>query len=82
MATVVNSGELLKKFTTLGWTSSANDLLAAALSSGIPAAVVGSYLDALVASPGALNDQTISGVTAAQGTAITTFLKNRNLVGV
>lgn len=81
MATVVNSGELLKKFTTLGWMSSANDLLASALASGIPASVVGAYLDALINAPGGLNDQTVPGVTAAQGTTITGFLKSRGLVG-
>lgn len=81
MSTVVNSGALLDQFGKLGWTTGINDLLAAAFSAGIPASVVSLYLAALITSPASLNDQTISGVTGVQGTAITAFLKNRGLVG-
>jgi hypothetical protein len=80
MSTVVNAKALGDVFTTLGYTNQ-NDLLAAALSSGIPAAAVLAYFSALAATPSGLNDQTISGVTPSQGTSITAFLKARGLVG-
>lgn len=82
MSTVVNSQAFSDVFTKLGWVNNQSDLLSAALSAGLPAEVILAYLDALAASPTGLNDQTITGVTAAQGTAITTFLKARALVGV
>jgi hypothetical protein len=81
MASVINSTDLLNRFDSLGWTTSRNDLLSAVEASGIPSTVIVAYLDALIAaSPGPLNDQTITGVTTAQGTAITPFLKGRGLV--
>lgn len=82
MATVVNSGALLGLFDKLGWTASQQDLLQAALTSGVPVAAIDAYLTALVATPNGMNDQTITGCTGAQATAITTFLKGRGLVGV
>lgn len=81
MTAVFNSTDLLNRFKTLGWTSSQQDLLQAVENSGVAATVIVSYLDALTAaSPGPLNDQTIAGVTPAQGTSITNFLKNRGLL--
>lgn len=79
MSTVVNAAEFLHRFATLSW-QNPNDLLVAVEGAGIPAAVVIAYLDALIATPASLNDQTITGVTAAQGTAITSFLKSKQLV--
>lgn len=81
MSVVVNGGALLDQFEKLGWTTSEKDLLAAAFAAAVPAGVVSLYLAALINNPTALNDATINGVTAQQGTAITTFLKNKGLVG-
>lgn len=82
MSGVVNSSAFLTRFATLGWTTSTADLLQAIGSSGIPAVVIAAYLDALIATPTGLNDQTIAGVTAVQGSAITNFLKSKGLVEV
>lgn len=81
MAQVVNSGALINLFGRLGWTVGTQDLLQAALTSGIPVAAIDAYLTALVATPDGLNDQTIPGCTTAQANSITAFLKGRNLVG-
>ena len=81
MATVVNSGALLNLFGKLGWTTGQQDLLQAALTSGIPVAAIDAYLTALVNVPDGLNDQAITGCTPAQANSITAFLKQRNLVG-
>lgn len=82
MSTVVTSTELATLFQQLGWTASQNDLVQAALTAGIPAHVIVLYLQALAASPGGMDDQSIAGVTPAQGTQITTFLKSKGLVGI
>lgn len=81
MATVVNGGALLGLFAKLGWTSGQNDLLQAALTSGVPVAAIDAYLTALVAKPDGVDDQTIAGCTAVQANSITAFLKSRGLVG-
>lgn len=81
MATTFNSTDLINRFATLGWKNSQQDLLTAVATAGLPTSVIVAYLDALIAaSPGGLNDQTITGVTGAQGTAITNFLHGRGLV--
>lgn len=82
MSTVINSGAFLDLFDTLGWETSKNDLLVAALGAGLPAGVIYKYLAALAAAPAGLDDAAIQGVTAQQGAAITAFLKARGLVGV
>lgn len=79
MSTVVNDKVFLDAFATLGW-GNPNDLLAKIASAGLPAAVILAYLNALIATPSGLNDQNIAGVSAAQGTAITNFLKTAGLV--
>lgn len=81
MSTVVNSGDLLGLFGQLGWNTSENELLQAVFTANIPANVVVLYLQALINAPGGMNDQTIAGVTPAQGSAITSFLKGKGLVG-
>lgn len=79
MSTVVNSKAFLDAFTVLGWPNG-NDLLSRIANQPLPATVIYSYLSALIASPNSINDATISGVTPAQGAAITSFLKNAGLV--
>jgi hypothetical protein len=75
----VNANEFLKRFNSLGW-QNGNDLAQQIANAGLPAPVVLAYLDALIVSPAGLNDQTIAGVSPAQGSAITNFLKNKTLV--
>jgi hypothetical protein len=82
MSTVVNSNVILNQFKALGWTNGVNELLDAVLGAGKPASVFSLYLAALITTPtGLLDDQAISGVTPAQGTAITSFLRAKGLVG-
>ena len=81
MSTVVNSADILGIFDQLGWKQNQQDLLQAVFNATIPAAVIVAYLNALIQTPGGMNDQAITGVTPAQGSAITTFLKTHGLVG-
>lgn len=81
VSTVFNSTDILTRFNTLGWKTSQGDLLGAVATSGLPTSVIVAYLDALIAaSPGGLNDQSVTGVTPAQGTAITNFLRLKGLI--
>jgi threonine dehydratase len=81
MSIVVNSGLALELFQQLGWTREPNDLLQAALGSGIPAAEIVAYLKALAASPEGMDDTQISGCSPEHAAEITAFLRERSLVG-
>ena len=81
MSTVVNLKEFDKRFSTLGWAISdvnVRDFLTNHPSIG--AAEVVAYLDALIAAPTGLNDQTIAGCPAADATVLTNGLKNIGVV--
>ena len=82
MSVVVNSGVALDLFKQLNWTVAPNDLLQAALGSGIPAAEIVAYLQALVANQDGMDDTTITGCPADAAAKITAFLHARNLVGI
>jgi hypothetical protein len=81
MATIVNTNEFSKRFVTLGWDQQINlsELIEGMKSNNISASAVIAYLDALIATPIGLNDQTIIGCSAATATKITTYLVGKGV---
>lgn len=83
MAVVVNVPDIQRRFTELGWTNtSIAEVLEGLKSAGVTAVSLVAYLDSLIAAPGGLNDQTITGCTPGDATKITNYLKSRAAVAV
>lgn len=83
MATVVNIPAIQERFVTLGWTNvSIADVVSGLASAAIAAVELIAYLDALIAAPAGVNDQTIAGCLPADGSKITNYLKARGAVTV
>jgi hypothetical protein len=80
MATIVSITEVLKRFQQLGWSSLSSSEVADFLRvNSVPSTSLISYLDALIATPSGLNDQTIAGCPAADATKITGALKAKGV---
>lgn len=83
MATVVNIGEIAKRFQALGWTNLNIPDTVNALSSGnVPAGEFMKYLDAVLANPDGFDDQALVGCTPVNATKITNALKARGVEAV
>jgi hypothetical protein len=81
LATVINTCELSKRFTVLGWDGMINlsELIEGMRNNNISAVAALAYLDALVATPTGLDDQAITGCPAATATKITTYFKSKGV---
>jgi len=83
MATVINIGEITKRFQALGWTNlNVADTVNALSSGNIPAGDFMAYLDAVLANPDGLDDQGLTGCTPANATQSTNALKARGVAAV
>jgi hypothetical protein len=82
MATVVNITEFSKRFEILGWSINLIELIEGLGKVNIPAAAAIAYLDALIASPNGLDDQTIADCPAATATKLTIYFKGKGVEAV
>jgi hypothetical protein len=83
MAQVVNITEIANRFKQLGWENlSSSDVADWIKQNNVSGAELIAYLDAVIATPAACNDATITGCTTAQATKITNALKAKGVVVV
>ena len=81
MSTVVNLKEFDNRFQTLGWNVSSSNLVEFLNNHpAITAVELIKYLDALLANPAGMNDQTITGVTTTDANTITAALEKIGVV--
>jgi hypothetical protein len=81
VATVTNVPKIAALIQQLGWTSvQVSEIVNGLASASIPAFEFCAYLDALIAAPEGMNDQTIASCPGAPATLITNYLKSHQLV--
>ena len=81
MATVINVATIKPLIDQLGWGQlNVAEALGSIKEAGIPPVAVLAYLNALVASPTGLDDQTITGCDPAVATQITVYLTQKGVI--
>jgi len=82
MAIVVNVSEISKRFQTLGWEKQVPlaDIQDVLVKQNISGTQFLAYLDALIATPNACDDNSIASCPAATATKISTGLKTRGVI--
>jgi hypothetical protein len=81
VATVTNVPKIAQLIQQLGWNGvQVSEIVNGLASASIPAFEFCAYLEALLAAPEGMNDQTIANCPATAANAITGYLKNHQVV--